>query len=44
MSEFGYVLAGIAIGLVCGFYLACYTMATLIKDRPNTFTLFFKKK
>lgn len=44
MSEFGYVLAGIGIGLVCGFYVACYTMATLIKDQPDTFALFFKKK
>lgn len=44
MSEFGYFFAGIGIGLVCGFYLACYLMVILIKDCPETFAQFFKKK
>lgn len=37
MSEFGYVLAGIGIGLITGFWLACYTMGMLIKDQPEKF-------
>lgn len=44
MSELGYVLAGIGIGLAVGFHFACMTMKKLIKNEPEKFAQVFKKK
>ena len=44
MSEFGYFLAGLGIGLAIGFHVACMTMKKLIKDEPEKFAQIFKNK